>query len=382
MSTAPSPGNLPTGPTARAAVFHAPGRRFDLATATVPVPAGAEVLVRVTCCALCSSDLHTHSGRRSEPTPTVLGHEIVGVVAALGPDHTRLDARGVPLSPGDRITWTVAAACGTCPNCADGLTQKCHRLVKYGHERLTPGRTFTGGLAEVILLAPGTGIVMLPPEDVLPTDVAVLANCSTATVAAVLRTGFARRHRPGMSVAVLGAGVLGLTACAMSRAVFGATTVLASDISPSREAPARSFGATHFALPADLAGIAQSATRGLGFDVVVELAGEHSTCQTALSLARMGGTVVLGGATRPTDPLVVEPQTIIRKLLRIEGVHNYVAADLVDAVDFLAGPAKAFPFGTLIATRFPLTDIDGAFDAGHHHPGTRVLVLPGSHINP
>src|SRR5262245_4908195 len=96
----------------RAALFHGPGRSLELTRHPVPEPRGAEVLVRVTCCTLCRSDLHTHAGRRPAPTPIVLGHEIVGRIKAFGPDAVRTNLRGETLAPGDRVTWTLAASCG------------------------------------------------------------------------------------------------------------------------------------------------------------------------------------------------------------------------------------------------------------------------------
>lgn len=359
----------PAPTSALAAIFHGPHQTLQLVRALVPTPAHAEVLVRVTHAALCSSDLHTHSGRRTEPTPTVLGHEIVGEILAFGPDAPHTDLRGDPLSPGDLVTWSIAASCGTCENCRDGLSQKCASLIKYGHERVTPEMPFRGGFAQVILLSPGTALLRIPPG--LPPDRAALANCSTATVACILRTGFDRRNRPGMSVAVIGAGVLGATACAFARSVYGATTVLACDQSPERLEVARAFGATHTCLGLD----ALREHEGK-FDVAIELAGTLETTQAALSLLKTGGTLVLAGTTRPTPPFTCEPQWLVRKLARIEGVHNYIPIDLLAAVDFLAGPGRDYPFDRLLGPAYPLTDIDQALEHGHQLPGRRVLLRP------
>jgi alcohol dehydrogenase len=287
------------------------------------------------------------------------------------------DLRGERIGVGDRITWTVAASCGRCFNCRDGLEQKCVHLVKYGHEKVTREMPFRGGLADVVLLSPGTGIVKLPAP--LPPGITVemmaLANCSTATVAAVLRAGFARRNRPGMSVVVLGVGVLGLTACAMARQIYQAATIIACDSDDGRAERAKLFGATHSCSNLeDLAAIVRQATGNSGVDVAVELAGSIHTARAAAAIARIGGTVVLAGTTMPTEPLMLEPQSIVRRLLRIEGVHNYVGADLVAAVDFLLQFGTAHPFASLIAEHFELAEIESAFARGHHCAGTRVAI--------
>jgi len=101
---------MTTDTTALAALFLGPGQPLELIRAAIPTPGAGETLVRVECCAVCSSDLHTHAGRRAEPTPAVLGHEIVGRVMSFGPGAQAVDARGDALAAGDRVTWTVAAS--------------------------------------------------------------------------------------------------------------------------------------------------------------------------------------------------------------------------------------------------------------------------------
>src|SRR5262245_9443965 len=272
------------------AVFHAPGRPMELTTFTAPEPRAGELLVRVACCTLCRSDLHTHAGRRVEPTPTVLGHEIVGRVETFGPGTPRTDAAGEPIDVGTRLSWAIAVGCGMCFNCANELPQKCERPYKYGHHRLDADRPLGGGLAEFVILVPGTAWFRVPEN--IPDRVAASANCATATVAALLRYG---GPVTGRSVLVLGAGVLGVTACAMSRAA-GATTVLVSDLLPASRVRAAAFGATHaFATDFDLSTAVRDATGGRGADVVFELAGAAETVRAGLAAARIGGTVVLAG---------------------------------------------------------------------------------------
>src|SRR5262249_42675864 len=141
---------------ARAVHFHGPGRPLEIVTLPVPEPRGEELLVRVSRCTLCRSDLHTHAGRRTELTPCVLGHEIVGRIEAFGPGTRRCDAAGTAVSVGDRATGAIAVGCGRCFFCAEALPQKCERPYKYGHQRATAERPFGGGLADFVVLVPGT----------------------------------------------------------------------------------------------------------------------------------------------------------------------------------------------------------------------------------
>jgi alcohol dehydrogenase len=163
--------------TSRAMVFCGPGQPLELRRFGLPRLAEGEVTVRVTCCTLCGSDVHTVEGRRATPLPTVLGHEIVGRVAQLPPGREVCDHEGTPLAIGDRVTWTVAASCGVCFFCREGLPQKCERLFKYGHQAISERHPLSGGLAEFCHLAAGTAIFRLPPE--LSDTVACPANCAT-----------------------------------------------------------------------------------------------------------------------------------------------------------------------------------------------------------
>src|SRR5262245_936487 len=355
----------------RAAVFHGPGRPLELACDPDPEPVAAAVLVRVSCCTLCRSDLHTHAGRRAEPTPTVLGHEVVGRIVGFGPTAARTDARGQLAAVGDRVTWAVVAACGECFYCGEDLPQKCERRYKYGHERRTPDCPAGGGLADHVVLVPGTAWFRVPDE--IPDRVAAPANCATATVAGLLR-----HVGPvaGRSVLVLGAGVLGVTACAMARAA-GARAVLTADPVPSCRGRALRFGATHV-LPAEAADLADGvagATDGRGADVVFELAGAPASVLAGLAHVRTGGTLVLAGTVAPGG-VTLEPEAIVRRMLTIRGVHNYQPRDLGAALDFLAGPGRGLPFADLVAAEFPLDRAEEAFAHGHAHPGVRVAVTP------
>jgi alcohol dehydrogenase len=325
------------------------------------------VVVRVNCCTLCRSDLHSHAGRRSQATPTVLGHEIVGRIEAFGPEAARGDAR-----VGDRVSWAVTAGCGECFFCAEDLPQKCERSFKYGHAQVTWDRPWAGGLADTVVLAPGTTWFRVPDD--VPDRVAAPANCATATVAALLRHG---GPVAGRRVLVLGAGVLGVTACAMARSA-GARAVLASDPEPACRDRARAFGATHvFPAPGEeLASGVAEATDGRGADVVLELAGVLASLEAGLALVRTGGVLVLAGTVAPVGKVGLDPENVVRRMLTIRGVHNYHPCDLAEALAFLAGPGRDFPFESLVAAEYPLEQAEQALAHAHAQPGVRVAVVP------
>lgn len=351
-----------------AAVFSGHGEPFRLEEFPVPAPGPGELLVDISCSTICGSDLHTWHGRRQEPTPCVLGHEIVGRIVAFGQGTPRTDLRGGPLTEGDRITWTLAASCGECFFCRRGLPQKCEQLFKYGHSAIAPGREFSGGFAECCVLRAGTGIVRLPDE--LDDALAAPVNCAVATVAAACRMA---GPLEGASVAVIGTGVLGLQACAMARHL-GAAEVIGSDIDPSREADARAFGATAFAEPGALAGIAHQSNGGRGADVALEFSGASAGVAAALGALRTGGQAIVAGTVSPVGPMTLDPRDLARRMLSLRGLHNYAPEDLVAAVDFLVARQRHAPFERLSGPAFPLAEIASAFAAAGS--GRRVALLP------
>ena len=360
---------------ATAAVFHGAGRPIELQGWPIPEPIGGEVLVEVVACTLCGSDLHSIHGRRSVPTPTVLGHEILGRIAGFGPEAGRIDGAGLPLAVGDRVTWAVVASCGTCDYCRRGLPQKCERGFKYGHEPLRPGRELSGGLADHCLLVPGTAIFRVPAG--LSDASACPASCATATVAAALELAGPIQ---GRSVLVIGAGMLGVTAAAWS-SVLGAGEVIVCDPSDDRLAEASAFGATRSTSPSGLADAVRSATGGKGLDIILEFSGSSEAIEAALPLLGTGGTLVLVGSVFPDSPISIAPERIVRGCLTIRGVHNYTPRHLRQALEFLGGNPQ-FPFDSLVSPWQPLGEIDAIVGSDLARRAMRVGIRPEVHESP
>jgi len=365
-----------TTQTSQAAIFYAPGNPFGLVALPLRQPRAGEVRVRVSCCTICGSDVHTYRGHRLTPTPTVLGHEILGVIDAIGADQQVLDHEGIALHVGDRITWSIAASCGDCFYCNDALPQKCEHLFKYGHEKVSDDHPLSGGLAQHCLLAPGTAIVRVP--DCISDLVACPANCATATVAAALRIA---RIRAGQTVLIQGMGALGLTACAMAREM-GARYVIGCDVVQERLELGRQFGVTHTVRMGDAEGDAQLArlakelTQGRGIDVAIELSGSRQAMQAAVPLLRIGGRYTLVGAVCPTDNIVINPEMVVRRMLTILGLHNYTPDDLLTAVRFLTQHHQTYPFEQLVQGSWPLNEADAAFTYAIKHHALRVAIRP------
>src|SRR5262249_21237483 len=159
------------------------------------------------------------------------------------------------------------------------------------------------------------------------------------------------------TVLVQCAGMLGLTAAAMAREA-GAGEVIVADPDRSRLALAERFGATravHLAGEADaLSQVVHEVTTGRGVDGALGLSGGPAAIEAGLALLGIGARYVWVGAVFPNRPVAVNAETIVRRLLRIEGVHNYTPHDLRAAVDFLAAVHAKYPFAELVTERFAL----------------------------
>ena len=354
-------------------MYEAAGTPLRLESFPLPKLAAGEVLVRVRCCTVCGSDVHTYNGDRQTPVPTVLGHEILGDVAALGPGGV-VGCDGRPLREGDRVTWSVAANCGDCFYCGHAIPQKCERLFKYGHERVSDHHPLSGGLSEYCHLAKGTAVLAVPPE--VPDLVACPANCATATVAGAWRLAGGCRDEV---VLIQGAGMLGLTACAMAQA-GGAKEVIVCDVDAERLRAASEFGATRCVLiepdGAALASAVEDATDGRGVDVAMELCGAPEAFEAGLDLLRIGGRCVLVGAVFPARPAAIEAEKIVRRLLTIRGLHNYTPDDLRSAMAFLAEHHHRYPFLSLVSRQFGLDEAEAAFQYSLAQKPARVAVVP------
>ena len=356
-----------------AAVFTGVGLPFELRRFRLPVPGPGEALVRVRCSTICGSDLHTVQGARSAPLPSVLGHETVGIVSAVG-DPAPRDLDGCEVRPGMCVTWSLCASCGECGRCRGGIPQKCETLFKYGHAECNEAGTLSGGLAEYMLLRRGTAILDVPPE--LPDEVVCPVNCATATVAAAFR---AAGSCVGRRVLIFGAGMLGLTASAWA-ASHGAARVVVCDPDANRLSLSKDFGAdlavARIPESNDLREQLPPSIKSNGFDVIMELSGSPNAVESAGKLADIAGQILLVGTVMDSRLVHLDPQAMVRGLLTMRGVHNYAPQDLRTALAFLADFESQFPFRDLVEHTFSLKDVNKALQTAIESRPVRVAIRP------
>lgn len=366
-------------PSPIAMVWYEPGRPHEALAAPGVRLAPGEALVEVELATICGSDVHTVSGHRSAPAPLVLGHEQVGRVVALGDGAVRAD--GTPLELGDRVVWSVMVSCGDCDRCRRGLAQKCRSLAKYGHERVHRGWELSGGFATHVQLRAGTATVRV--SETLPAAVAAPASCATATAVAALDAAAANVELDGALLLVTGAGMIGLSVAAM--AVEAGAEVIVADPDASRRAFARRLGAVTVdplargAAPERLdAVLARFAERGLTEVLVaIEASGTAAAVRTVLDVIGVGGVAVLVGSVSPGSEVSLDPETIVRRLATVTGVHNYTAGQLERAVAFLDRAWQQLPFEELVGATHPLAELDLALEEAATGLHVRVGVAPG-----
>lgn len=336
------------------ALFGEKRSTFEMSNFKLKDPVGDQILVKVEGCTICGSDVHSFLGRRSVQVPTVLGHEIAGRIVSFGSGNKRTDYSGDHLEIGDFITWSVVANCDNCIYCNRGQPQKCVSNFKYGHKKHNPEEPWVGGLAEYILLVHGTKIFKIPEG--LSLEVACPANCTTATNVAAFRVA---GNLAGKVVLIMGAGMLGVTACAMAK-LYGAKLVIVCDTNEKRLLKACEFGADQSTLPAGLSDVVSNLTAGLGVDIIFELTGAPVAFENAFECVGIGGKIILVGSVFPSAPVGLPMEIVVRKLLSIEGIHNYIPEDLAHALEFL-NQTRHLPWESLVGKWFKLSDVDLAF---------------------
>jgi putative phosphonate catabolism associated alcohol dehydrogenase len=361
--------------TAKAAVYEAPNAPFALKEFPLRPAKRGEVLVRVTMSTICRSDIHSYEGRRPNPCPGILGHEIIGVIEEIGEGIDK-DMRGDSLKVGDRVTWSEYFFDGQCyyREVLD-MPQKCHGVRKYGHDLAEQDPHFLGGFAEYCYILPGTWILKLPPE--LSDEEATPLNCGVATMVSVTQ---AAEIQMGDAVVIQGLGLLGLYGAAMAKA-RGARCVIGLDSVASRLAVAKRFGADHVVdvglVPAHcVIDEVRKLCRPDGADAVIEVCGVPEVIPQGLQMLRTGGRYVLGGLVNPNANVTIDANMLVKRWITMRGIHNYHPRHLIQALDFVRSNRERFPFKNIVDSKFALKDLDAAFKKASERSVLRAAIVP------
>ncbi|MCY3572647.1 MAG: alcohol dehydrogenase catalytic domain-containing protein [Chloroflexi bacterium] len=327
-----------------------------------PHPARGEVRLRVGAVGLCGSDLHLYDtgriGYTDASSPFVLGHEFMGVVDALGDEA--LDGLHAPLQVGQRVAVDPAVPCWRCELCERGHPNLCPHHKFYG---LYPE---DGALRETMLVSARNCFPM--PDGISDASGPLLETLGVAIHALDLA-----KLRIGQSVAVLGAGPVGLLIARLA-VLAGADPVIVSDKFDWRLNKARDWGAAHTVNVDERNPVAAVAelTGGRGVDVAIEAAWADHSVQQAAEMARYGGRLALVGIP-PDDKLRLQHSVARRKGLTImmsrRMKHSYPRAIALAASGKVA-------LDELVSHRFPLAQTAAAYASNAAYaPGINKVIL-------
>ena len=285
----------------------------SITEADMPEPGAGEVLVRMAMAGVCGSDVHALQGKHPFITlPYPPGHEVSGMVEAVG--------AGVSLPVGTRVTMEPFLPCWACKQCRAGRQNICENLRFFGcaHDQ--------GGMADYFTVDQRRLHVI--PEELDWLRAAFIEPLGTPVHAARLVGGLA-----GKTVAILGAGTIGLLILQVARAQKAARIVMTARSQRSRERAA-AFGpdAVVDASKANAPFLVRTEL-GESADVVFDCVAEQSTMDQALAMAEKGGTVVVVGV--PPAPVTIPLPMIQDSQLRIQGSATYLPEDFSDAIDLL-----------------------------------------------
>ena len=304
-------------------------RELELVDVADAPPVPGTVTVDVTLCGICGTEVGSFRSGVLH-SPSVCGHEWVGVVSAVGAGV------GSPLE-GERVVIGVCAPCGDCPECRAGY---CRELPGREHDGPWQGPPRTRTTAASPAGSRSRPIGSSRPIPACPTfrrpSWSRRRSRSTASGAAEIR--------PGDLVAVLGAGPIGLLAMQFARAA-GAGHVVMIEPSERRRRLAAELGADVALPPDEAAEHCLDLSRGVGCDVVVEASGVASLLQTAVDLSRAGGTVTL--LSYLASPSEVNGARIMAREARIVGANAYTRADFRRTMDLIVdGRVRVEPMHT------------------------------------
>lgn len=347
----------------KAALLLQPGAPLELAEIALADPIDEEVLLEVRASGICHSDVTASRHMTNNELPLVLGHEVAGVVLAIGPG-----VRGIAV--GDHVVACEIRHCGRCDDCLMGRSFMCTRVDETERGSTAPPRatrgtqtvhqfSHIGGFAEQILLHRNNVVVI--PQDV-PFELAAVMGCGVVTGAgAAINTA---QVRVGDTVAVIGCGGVGLSAIAGAR-IAGARQIIAVDVLTEKLGLAREFGATHTidASQSDPVEAVRELTGGTGVLHAFECIGLEATTFQALAMAREVGTAYLIGVHPPETVLSITPFTDLmmpKKSLRMVymGSSNF-RVDIPLYLDYWR--QGRFPLDRLVGRTIALHEINDAF---------------------
>lgn len=305
--------------TVKARGVRGPDTPFEPMTIERRAPGPHDVVIAIAYAGICHSDIeHAHSLRARSMYPLVPGHEIAGLVSAVGAEVTRF-------KPGDRVgVGNMVDSCRTCPHCVAGLEQYCtgKRVLTYNSMGYD-GQPTQGGYSEQVVV--DERFVVRIPDAIALKNAAPLL-CAGITLYSPLRHW---QVGPGSRVAIVGLGGLGHVGVQMARAMGAEVTVL--DLAEAKRADAMRLGAHEFRLatPPTFAALANR------FDLIISTVPARLDLEAVLGLLDLDGTLVT--LASPKEPLQVPAATLLMNRRSIAGTRSGGLPETEAMLAFCAG---------------------------------------------
>ncbi|AEF35636.1 zinc-dependent alcohol dehydrogenase AdhE2 [Mycolicibacter sinensis] len=355
----------------RGVISREKGKPVEVTDIVIPDPGANDVVVAITACGVCHTDLTYRDGGINDSYPFLLGHEAAGTVESVGSAVTAVE-------PGDFVVLNWRAVCGQCRACKRGRPHLCFDtfnaskpMTLVDGTELTPALGI-GAFADKTLVHEGQCTKVDPAAD---PAVAGLLGCGVmAGVGAAINTGGVTRDD---TVAVIGCGGVGDAAIA-GAALVGARRIIAVDTDDTKLDWARGFGATDTinAATQDPVEIIQELTDGFGADVVIDAVGRPETWKQAFYARDLAGTVVLVGVPTPDMRL---DMPLIDFFSHGGSLKSSWYGDCLPERDFptlislyLQG---RLPLEKFVSERIGLDDIEEAFEKMHDGKVLRSVVM-------
>lgn len=365
-----------------AAVLHAFREPQRIERVELRDPGPGEVLVRMVAAGVCHSDVGQADGEWTFPLPVVLGHEGAGVVEAMGPDVSNV-------AVGQRVVLSLAPGCNSCDHCLTGRPILCQSALDAmnagvllsgsspisGDGRPIATYSLIGCFAAHAVVAAASAI---PLPDGVPAEVAALIGCAVITGLGAATETLA--IEAGSRGAVIGAGGVGVNAIQGAR-LRGADEIVAFDVAPDRLDHARRFGATHTvdARDTDALERLRSRARREGYDWTIVTVGREDAVRPGIELTRPGGTTVVVGLLPENAPVPVDMLDVVTYEKKIVGsAYGSISPEIL-----MPRIAKLYLEGRLmldelVSERFPLDQINEAFDRSRQSAGLRPVIAIGN----
>jgi 2-desacetyl-2-hydroxyethyl bacteriochlorophyllide A dehydrogenase len=342
---------LPVPDQMKAWVLGGPDQLF-LRDKPTPVPARAEVLVRIDAVAICATDLEViHSGSPASIqgglpfnknfTP---GHEYMGTVAALGPDVDEFVI-------GERVTVEIHAGCGQCKRCRQGMYTSCLNYGRPEKGHRANGFTTDGGFAEYAVNHINT--LVRVPDSMSDPEATLVVTAGTSMYGLTELGGLVA----GESVVVIGPGPIGLLAVAVAKAL-GASPVILTGTRNKRLVIGQELGADRVVniKDEDAVEVVKQLTGGIGADYVIECAGSEATIDQAIHMTNRGGKICL--AAFPHEPVTTDIAHLVRNNIYVYGIRGEGRSATHRALALMA--EKRFDATRIHTHTFPLADLPTA----------------------